>query len=273
MAYPSISIVTCSYQQGRFIDATIRSVLDQAYPALEYLVIDGGSKDNTVEVIQRYADRIDYWVSEKDRGQTHALMKGFGRASGEIQGWLCSDDLLLPGALEFVGRFFEAHPDVDFIFGDALWIDGEGRFLRAKKEMPWDKFVFLYDHNYLAQPSCFWRKSLFDKVQGLDEALHLTMDSDLWLRFAQHTEPRYVQSFLSCMRYYPEQKTRALAAEGRVESERLKVIDQSPWVNWPRKPMSLLAKACRVANKFVHGGYVRVASDQYQSTLAKYHVK
>jgi glycosyltransferase involved in cell wall biosynthesis len=95
-----ISLVTCSYQQGKFLDATMRSVLDQGYPDLEYIVIDGGSKDQSVEVIRHHEHALSYWVSEKDRGQTHALRKGFERASGDILGWLCSDDLLLPGALK-----------------------------------------------------------------------------------------------------------------------------------------------------------------------------
>ncbi|MDE2000233.1 MAG: glycosyltransferase, partial [Burkholderiales bacterium] len=160
MSSLKFSIVTCSYQQGRFLDATMRSVLDQGYPNLEYIVIDGGSKDQSVQVIESHSSRLSYWVSEKDRGQTHALSKGFERATGDILGWLCSDDLLLPGALQRVARFFEAYPEVDFVYGNAFWIDAQGQFIRPKKEMPWNKFIFLFDHNYVAQPATFWRRSL-----------------------------------------------------------------------------------------------------------------
>src|SRR5262245_35042533 len=127
-------MVTCSYQQGRYLEQAIRSVLEQGYPRLEYIVIDGGSTDGSVDIIRRHERELTYWVSESARGQTDALIKGFARASGEIHGWLCSDDLLLPGALETVAAFFASRPDVMAAYGDALWIDGSGRFLRPKKE-------------------------------------------------------------------------------------------------------------------------------------------
>src|ERR1700744_2763520 len=137
-----ISIVNMSYQQGRYLDATLRSVLDQGYVDLEYIVIDGGSKDQSVPVIQAHARHLAYWVSEPDRGQTDALIKGFNRASGDICGWLCSDDLLLPGALQKVAVFFDAHPDVAAVYGDALWIDAQGAYIRPKREMGFSRFVF-----------------------------------------------------------------------------------------------------------------------------------
>lgn len=110
--YPAISLVTCSFQQGKYLEQTLRSVLDQGYPGLEYIVIDGGSTDRSIDIIREYEPALSYWVSEPDRGQTDALVKGFRRATGEILGWLCSDDLLLPGALHAVGEFFARHPDV-----------------------------------------------------------------------------------------------------------------------------------------------------------------
>ena len=131
-ALPKISIVTCSYQQGRYLDATMRSVLEQRYADVEYIVIDGASTDNSVDIIRRYADRLHYWVSEPDAGQTDALIKGFKHSTGEIQGWLCSDDLLLPGALEQVSRFFAEHPEVDAAYGDSIWIDSAGAATLAR---------------------------------------------------------------------------------------------------------------------------------------------
>ena len=250
-----ISLVTCSYQQGKFLDATMRSVLDQQYRDLEYIVVDGGSRDESVEVIRRHEPHLAYWVSEKDRGQTHALRKGFDRATGDILGWLCSDDLLLPDALNRVAAYFEAHPEVDMVYGNALWIDAAGQYIRPKKEMPWHKFVFLYDHNYLAQPATFWRRSLYDKVGGLDESWNLGMDSDLWLRFAQHTQPRYLDTYLACMRDYPEQKTRALKPAGRTEDTKLREREMPLLASLPTKPLKWLARAGRIGVKLAHGGY------------------
>ena len=241
--------------QGRFIDSTIRSVLGQNYKNLEYLVIDGGSKDETVEVIQKYANRLSYWVSEKDKGQTDALLKGFRQSTGEIQGWLCSDDLLLPGALEKVGQFFAQHPHIDFIFGDALWIDAAGQLISPKKEMGWNRFVYLFDHNYLPQPSCFWRRSLFERAGGLDINLHLTMDSDLWLRFSHHTRPHHLDAYLSCMRFYPEQKTRALKPAGKKEDNMLRRREAPLLATLPRPITHALAKTMRVGLKMWAGGY------------------
>lgn len=274
LAKPKISIVTCSYQQGKFLDATMRSVFDQQYENLEYIVIDGGSKDQSVDVIRQHESKLNYWVSEKDRGQTHALQKGFDRSTGEILGWLCSDDLLLPDALNRVAAFFEANPDVDFVYGNALWIDANGQFIRPKKEMPWHKFLFLYDHNYIAQPAAFWRRSLFDKVGGLDESWNLGMDSDLWLRFAQHTKPYYLDEYLACMRDYPEQKTRSLKPAGRVEDQKLMTREMPLVSQWlPFTPLKKLARVGRIAVKLVHGGYGAQPSARYVDALSKYMIK
>ena len=261
-ALPKISIVTCSYQQGRFIDSTLRSVLDQGYEDLEYMVIDGGSTDDTLAVVRRHEARLAYWVSEPDKGQTDALIKGFARCSGDVMGWLCSDDLLLPGALSTVGRFFAEHPEVDWVFGDALWIDAAGQPLRPKKEMPWSRTVFLFDHNYLAQPSVFWRRSLYERVGGLQRQWNLAMDADLWLRFARAGRQRHLAQYLSCMRYYPEQKTRALKPAGRQEDENLRRREAPGLARLPRAPLRAWARALRLGMKAASGGYTaRVPSE------------
>jgi glycosyltransferase involved in cell wall biosynthesis len=180
MSTPRISIVTCSYRQARFLDATMRSVLSQSWPGLEYIVVDGGSDDGSREIIQSHSDRLAWWVSEPDEGQTDALIKGFAKATGDICGWLCSDDLLLPGTLEKVARYFEAHPKVEAVYGNALWIDIDGCPLRAAREMPFSRFIFLHGFNYIPQPSMFWRRSLYERVGGLTPGLHIAMDNDLW---------------------------------------------------------------------------------------------
>ncbi len=269
---PSISIVTCSYQQGRYLDATMRSVLEQNYAPLEYIVIDGASTDNSRDVIAHHADRLAYWVSEPDHGQTEALIKGFKHARGEIQGWLCSDDLLLPGALEIVGRFFAEHPEVDVAYGDSLWIDSAGHYLRPKKEMDFKRFTFLFDHNYLSQPSTFWRKKLYDKVGGLDVDFNLAMDADLWERFSQHTQIAHIPSYLSCMRYYPEQKTRALRPRGAAEYD---VIRSRTRINHPalRPVLRGLARAQRVIYKLLAGGYLAQPNPSTLAALERYYIQ
>jgi glycosyltransferase involved in cell wall biosynthesis len=263
---PTISLVTCSYQQGRFLRSTMESVLRQGYPSLEYLVIDGGSRDGSVDIIREYAPQLAYWVSEKDAGQTDALIKGFERSSGEIMGWLCSDDLLLPGALQAVGEFFQRHPDVDMVYGDALWVDAQGAPLRAKKEIPWDRFIFLFDHNYLAQPSAFWRRRLYERCGGLDRRLHLTMDSDLWLRFSRQTQPVHLPQYLSCMRFYAEQKTRALKGSGRREDEALRRREAPYLASLPRAPLHSIARLKRWIAKALAGGYGARVPSEYLTT-------
>ena len=267
----SISLVTCSYQQGAFIEATMRSVLDQHYPALEYMVIDGSSSDGTVDIIRRYADRLSYWVSEPDRGQSDALIKGFARARGDVQGWLCSDDLLLPGALESVGRYFATHPEVGAVYGDALWIDAAGNHLRPKKESGFHRLAFMFDHNYIPQPSMFWRRSLYEKVGGLDPEFHLAMDFDLWERFSQVTRIAHIPRYLSCMRFYPEQKTRALKPQGRVEDALIR--GRSRLARWPVPGLwRVLARSQRIATKALAGGYAATASADVIEALARYRI-
>jgi len=274
---PSISLITCSYQQARFLEATLQSVLGQNYPAIEYIVIDGGSTDGSVDIIQRYQARLSSWVSEPDDGQTDALIKGFNRATGDIMGWLCSDDLLLPGALHAIGEFFARNPAELAVYGDALWIDGEGRFLRAKKEIPFNRFIFLYDHNYIPQPSMFWRRSLYTEVGGLNNNFNLAMDGDLWDRFAQRRRIAHLPRYLSCMRFYPEQKTRALRPRAQAENALLRARRMGS-ISKPLYPLlHPFAKALRVLLKAGKGGYrAQVPSEQLnwlqERTQAKTHI-
>ena len=177
---PQISIVTPSLNQASTIAAALDSVLSQAGPPVEYMVIDGGSTDGTREVIQRYADRLAYWVSEPDRGQSHALNKGFARARGDIVGWLNADDLLVPGALARVREVF-AVGDCDAVCGACRYeyADGTGRVMGVTPQ----GLMMLPVYDPIQQPSCFWQRSLHERVAGLDERLAYGMDWDLWLRF------------------------------------------------------------------------------------------
>lgn len=267
---PKISLVTCSFQQGRYLETTLRSVLEQGYADLEYLVIDGGSTDDSVATLRRYERQLAYWVSEPDRGQTDALIKGFRRSSGEVLGWLCSDDLLLPGALQAIGEFFARHPQVQAVYGDSLWVDGAGHLLRAKKEIPFNRFVFLYDHNYIPQPSMFWRRSLYQAVGGLDVDFNLAMDGDLWERFSSRTSIAHLPRYLSCMRFYPEQKTRNLRPQARREDATIRhrhaLHRRTAWF-YPA--LHLLARVTRVLMKIVCGGYTARVPRQHAQWLRR----
>jgi glycosyltransferase involved in cell wall biosynthesis len=262
---PSISLVTCSYQQAKFLDATLQSVITQKYPALEYRVIDGNSTDGSVAILQRHEHELTSWVSEPDDGQTDALIKGFAQSTGEVMGWLCSDDLLLPGALHAVGRYFAAHPNVLAVYGDALWIDEHGNLLRPKKEIPFNRFIFLYDHNYVPQPSMFWRRSLYDAVGGLNRHFNLAMDGDLWARFAEHGHIAHMAQYLSCMRFYNAQKTRALRPKAQAENISLRTRYSSLKYRRFDPLLHGCAKALRAFIKTYRGGYAaRVPREHLQ---------
>jgi len=262
---PSISLVTCSYQQAQFLEATLQSVINQRYPALEYRIVDGNSTDGSVEILQRYQNELTSWISEPDAGQTDALIKGFAQSSGDIMGWLCSDDLLLPGALHTVGRYFAEHPDVHAVYGNALWIDEYGAPLRPKKEIPFNRFIFLHDHNYVPQPSMFWRRSLYDAVGGLNRHLNLAMDGDLWVRFSNHGRIAHIDQYLSCMRFYNAQKTRALRPKAQAENSSLRARYSNVTSRRFDPLLHALAKALRAVIKVYRGGYgARVPQEHRQ---------
>lgn len=275
---PSISIVTCSYQQARFLDATMRSVLAQDYAGLEYIVVDGGSSDGSADIIRRYADRLAWWVSEPDHGQTDALIKGFARARGDICGWLCSDDLLLPQALEKVGGFFAAHPEVDAVYGDSVWIDADGEPLRPKREMPFNRFVFLHDYNYVPQPSMFWRRALYERAGGLTPGFDVAMDNDLWEKFSRLSRIAHMRQYLSCMRYYPQQKTTAENFRVRGRQEGNAVMLRGSWLArashvrpvlgaMARPLLQISARTIRLLQRAAAGGYTASIPDEFRPWL------
>jgi glycosyltransferase involved in cell wall biosynthesis len=263
---PIISIVTCSFQQARYLEQAMRSVLEQDYPSIEYVVIDGGSSDGSTEIIAKYARALAHWESVPDDGQTHALIKGFKRCTGDVLGWLCSDDLLLPGALRTVGEFFRSHPRIGAVYGDALWIDADGRFLRPKKEIGFNRFVMLHDHNYVPQPSMFWRRSVYERVGGLDPRFELAMDADLWERFSSVTRIAHIPAFLSCMRFYPSQKTRARRADAQREDA---IIRARFGRRTALRLRRFAARGLRIAAKLGAGGYRAAVPGEHLAWLRR----
>jgi glycosyltransferase involved in cell wall biosynthesis len=193
---PSISLVTPSLNQGRFIRATIESVLSQNYPNLDYRVQDGGSTDETLAVLREYAGRVPF-ASEKDAGQADAINKGLAGAAGDVLGYLNSDDVLLPGALAAVGEAFASDPELVFVWGRARYLDEAGNVVSPYLVRP-DAVARLADACFIAQPAAFFRKSVWDEIGPFDASLHHTMDYDYWLRIAAR---------------YPESRTRFLDRE------------------------------------------------------------
>ena len=255
MVDPKISVITCCYNHAPFLERTIRSVLDQNYSNLEYIIIDGGSTDGSVNIIRRYADRLTHWVSERDEGQTDALIKGFRLATGDISCWLCSDDLFEPWTLREVADFFTQRLDAQVVYGDSTWIDINDQIIGRKREHNFNRFIWMYDHNFIPQPSTFWRHGLYLQVGGLNRAFNLSMDADLWMRFAEVTRIHHVSRPWSRIRYYPEQKTRLLKKHAPHEDSpiRARYIGTKP--KWALQALKICAKSLRVGWKLVTGRY------------------
>jgi len=204
MSLPKITVVTPSYNQGAFLEQTILSVLGQVYDNLEYIVIDGGSTDCSPEIIQRYASRLAYWVSEKDRGQSDALNKGLSRATGDILCWLNSDDFLLPGALHEVARQFRE--PVDLIYGNCLSFSDKGTRSIVNRPPEHDRnLLSLVD--YIVQPSSFWRRSLWAKTGLLNEELHYAFDWEWYLRADRLGVVRKADFIFSAYRFHDAHKS------------------------------------------------------------------
>ncbi len=190
-ALPRISVITPSYNQASFITQTIEFVLSQGYPDLEYIVMDGGSTDGTIEILKKYDDRLQ-WISEKDRGQSHALNKGLKKATGDIFAFINSDDVYEPGALMKVGKFFANHPQAAWLTGRCPTIDESGREIRPLVTGYKNFWLFFKSYkallvlDYVSQPATFWRIEVFNKVGGFDETLRYAMDYDFSLRVGQY---------------------------------------------------------------------------------------
>jgi glycosyltransferase involved in cell wall biosynthesis len=224
--WPRVSIVTPSYNQGQFIEGTIRSVLLQGYPNLEYIIIDGGSEDKSVDIIGRYEPWLTYWVSEPDRGQSHAINKGFRRASGEVAAWLNSDDQYLPGTLKKVAEQAHRYPEA------GAWAGGGRRINSRSGKVIWERLppglefsqILSWKEYYLPQPSCFLNRRVLKDDIYLDESYHLQMDFDLWLRISQKFSMIPIEQILSINLHHSKAKTASLRLKNRAMAERWLIL-------------------------------------------------
>jgi len=207
-----VSIITPSFNQAAYLEQTITSVLNQDYPNIEYIVVDGGSTDDSVAVIKKYADKLAYWVSEKDHGQADAINKGFARATGEIIAWLNSDDYYLPGTISAAVKVFEEHPDVVLAYGNMLAVDERGKTFNSLtyKQLTLEDLLCF---QIIGQPAVFMRRSALQLTGGLDPVFHFMLDHHLWIRIAQRGNILHVPQTWAAARYHAEAKNRAKAAE------------------------------------------------------------
>lgn len=210
-----ITIVTPSYNQGQFIEETIRSVLLQGYPNLEYFIFDGGSTDESVEIIRKYEPWLSYWVSERDKGQSDAINKGFARSTGEILAWLNSDDTYLPVAFKEAATVFETHPSAALVYAKALVTDDKGNELEILGK-PFNLCMMLTKHNMVPQPSAFIRRRSANQVGSLNINFHYMMDWDYWLRLSLVGDIWFEDTLWSIYKYYHGTKT---ATKPRVPAE------------------------------------------------------
>jgi glycosyltransferase involved in cell wall biosynthesis len=220
----NISVVTPSFNQGRFIESTILSVIKQSYPNIEYIIMDGASSDNTVNILEKYQNSLKEWVSEPDSGQSNAINKGMLRTTGEIMCWLNSDDLLLPGALHTVVSYFDRHPDVDIVYGNRLMIDENGMEI-GRWVLPGHDNDILSWADYIPQETLFWRRRVWDKVGAkIDESYSFAMDWDLLVRFRDvGAKFAHIPQFLGAFRIHEHQKTSVAINEiGNLEMTRIR---------------------------------------------------
>ena len=220
MTNPLVTVVTPSYNQGRFIRETIESVLSQDYDRVEYLVMDGGSTDETPTILRQYGNRF-YWVSERDRGQSAAINKGWRQSQGEVLAWLNSDDVYLPEAISKAVTCLRQNPQAGAVYGEGYHIEEDGKIIERYPVEPFDR-QRLAETCFICQPTVFIRRNVLEEVGFLDEALHYSMDYDLWFRIAKEYDFVYLPEYLASTRFYRETKT--LGQRVQVHREILQVV-------------------------------------------------
>lgn len=218
---PLVSIITPSFNQARYLDATVQSVLLQDYPRIEYMIVDGGSNDGTINVIKKYQSNLAWWVSEKDKGQTDAINKGFARAKGEILAWLNSDDTYEPAAVSAAVRYLQEHPEAGMVYGDCNFINESGRVIGQFDSAQTSYRLLRQGYSHIPQQTMFFRANLWKQVGPLDPSFYFAMDYDLWTRIAARSQIRYVPQTWANFRLHTSGKT--ILADDRCWPEMIRV--------------------------------------------------
>jgi len=241
-----ISIITPSYNQAPYLEQTIRSVLGQGFPDLEYWIVDGGSTDGSLEIIQKYADILSGWVSEPDNGQADAINKGFRQVTGEIVSWLNSDDVYPPGVLKEVAGFFHENPDIGMVYGNAVSFDQDGYPMNDLVFSDWG-LEGLVSFNIICQPAVFMRKTVLEAAGYLDEEYHMLLDHHLWLRIAQITQITHMPKVWAFARHHSGAKNVAQAP--RFGQEAYKVL---AWMKTQPALLDIIQQNSNTVNAMVH---------------------
>jgi glycosyltransferase involved in cell wall biosynthesis len=218
---PLVSILTPSFNQGRYLEATIQSVLTQDYPRLEYLIVDGGSTDGTMGIIKQYESKLSWWVSEKDQGQTDAINKGFARAKGDILAWLNSDDTYESGAVSAAVGYLQENPEIGMVYGDCNFINEAGQVIGKFGAAQTSYRLLRRGYAHIPQQTMFFRADLWRQVGPLDPSFYFAMDYDLWTRVAARAEIKYVPQTWANFRLHTSGKT--IANDDRCWPEMLRV--------------------------------------------------
>ena len=254
-----VSIVTPSFNQSAYLEQTMRSVLEQDYPDIEYIVIDGASTDGSADIIKKYSSRLAYWISEKDSGQADAINKGMRRAKGDIVAWLNSDDYYLPGAIQSAVAAFESNPQAMMVYGNMLAVDQNGQTinqLRYRQLTLEDLLCF----QIIGQPAVFMRRHAFEKAGGLDLNFHFMLDHQLWIKLAAQGQIVHINQTWAAARYHPLAKNRLKAAEfGR---EAFRILD---WAETQSDLASILQRVQRRARASAQRVNARYLLDDAQS--------
>jgi glycosyltransferase involved in cell wall biosynthesis len=265
-----VSIITPSYNQARYLEQTIRSVLEQDYPRIEYIIIDGASTDGSVDIIKKYQSRLAYWVSEKDSGQAEAINKGLTRATGNILAWLNSDDFYLPGAISAAVKAFEAHPEAGLVYADTLAVDESGEVIHFPRYAQWTLEDLLTFH-ILGQPAVFMRRDVLLKAGLLDPSFHFLLDHHLWIRMAALAPMVYLPERWAAGRFHESAKNVAQAAKFGEEAFRiLEWAKRDPRVSGALARISRPSRAAAYrinARYLLDAGQAWAASKSYLQSL------
>jgi glycosyltransferase involved in cell wall biosynthesis len=235
---PKVSIIMPSFNQGQFLESSIHSVLEQDYPNIEYIIVDGGSKDNSLEIIKKYKDHLAWWASEKDKGHADALNKGFSHATGEILAWLNSDDIYFPNAVSEAVSILTNHPDVGMVYGDADLIDDSGVTVGKFASKQTSYRQMLRGSVHIPQATTFIRADVWRQVGPLDLSLFFSFDYDLWVKIAKVSKVLYVPKRWAKFRIHGAGKT--IVNDDRCYPDMLRVLERetgSSWLSWLRLRM------------------------------------